>query len=247
MSISRHVARFGLLILLAAPAMPQDRTMFPAVRAMHQMIGAGNPFEVEAGYRILEQGGNAVDAGVAAVLAATVTEQDHIGLGGEMPALIKMAGKPVIAISGIGVAGAKATPDFFAHRQREPWEDATFPPIPGVGIRAAITPGMVDGLLLALEKYGTMPFAKVVEPALEDTTGFPIPEIFSQILTANQRILSFFPHFGEILFSKWDRAQAGPGGSFPGSGAHLARNGRRGEKRPRRSRGQDSSGPRLLL
>jgi gamma-glutamyltranspeptidase/glutathione hydrolase len=216
MTISRNVAPFGLLILLAAPAAPQDRTMFPAVRAMHHMIGAGNPLEVEAGYRILEQGGNAVDAGVAAVLAATVTEQDHIGLGGEMPLLIKPSGKPVIAISGVGVAGAKATPEFFTHRQPEPWEDKTFPPIPGAGIRAAITPGLVDGLLLALEKYGTMPFAKVVEPAMEDAdNGFPIPEIFSQILTANQRILGFFPTSQKFYFPNGTVPKPGQVVRFP--------------------------------
>ena len=58
-----------------------------------------------------------MDAGVATVLAAAVTEQDHFGLGGEMPILIKMAGKPVIAISGIGVAPGKATIDFYAAPQ----------------------------------------------------------------------------------------------------------------------------------
>jgi len=190
--------------------MPQDRTMFPAVRGTREMIGAGNSMEVEAGYRILEQGGNAVDAGVAAVLAATVTEQDHIGLGGEVPLLIKLPGKPVIVISGVGVAGAKATPDFFAHRKAEPWEDPiTYPPIPGAGIRAAITPGLVDGLLLALEKYGTMPFAKVAEPAIERADGFPIPEIFSQTLLANQRVLSFLPTSQKFYF---------PGGNLPKPG-----------------------------
>src|SRR5580700_5587523 len=109
--------RLILLLTLPAfsqhPAMSQDRTMFPAVRGMHQMIGAGNNMEVEAGYRMLEQGGNAVDAAAAAILVATVTEQDHIGLGGEAPIIIKMAGKPVVVISGVGVAGSKATVDFY--------------------------------------------------------------------------------------------------------------------------------------
>jgi gamma-glutamyltranspeptidase/glutathione hydrolase len=195
--------------------MPQDRTMFPAVRSMHHMIGAGNQFEVEAGYRILEQGGNAVDAGVAAVLAATVTEQDHIGLGGEMPLLIKLPGQSVIVISGVGVAGAKAVPDFFAHRQPEPWEDKIFPPIPGAGIRAAITPGLLDGLLLALEKYGTMPFAKVVQPAIEDADGFPITEIFSQTLAANRQILSFLPTSQKFYFPNGGVPKPGEVVHFP--------------------------------
>jgi gamma-glutamyltranspeptidase/glutathione hydrolase len=168
--------------------------MFPPVRGMHHMIGAGNSMEVEAGFRMLEAGGNAIDAGVAAVFAATVTEQDHIGLGGEMPLLIKVNGKPVVVISGVGIAGSKATVDFYQHRGPEPWEDGlNLAPIPSAGIRAAITPGLVDGLLLALEKYGTMSFAKVVQPAIDDADGFPIPEIFTQILTSSRQILNFFP------------------------------------------------------
>jgi gamma-glutamyltranspeptidase / glutathione hydrolase len=192
---------FLCLLLAASPAWPQDKTMFPAVRGMHQMLGAGNPLEGEAGYRLLEQGGNAVDAAVAAILAATVTEQDHIGLGGEAPILIKMAGKPVVAISGVGVAPAKATVDYYAHRPREPWEEGNnLAPIPSMGVRAAITPGLVDGLLLALEKYGTKSFAQVAQPAIEDADGFPIPEIFSQYLVMGQKALALWPTSQKFYF-----------------------------------------------
>src|SRR5438309_11509617 len=83
-------------------------TMFPPIRGTHEMVGAANNFEVEAGYRILTQGGNAVDAGVASVLAAAVTEQSRFGIGGVMPLLVKMNGKPVIDVSGVGVPPAKA-------------------------------------------------------------------------------------------------------------------------------------------
>src|SRR6202795_129989 len=110
-----------LLTLITLPLLAQH-TMFPPVRGTRQMVGAANNLEVEAGFRILEQGGNAVDAGVATTLAAAVTEQSRFGLGGEMPLLVKMAGKPVVAISGIGVAPAKATVEYYSHRQPEPWE-----------------------------------------------------------------------------------------------------------------------------
>src|SRR5580693_7454652 len=132
--------RASLLLLSALSAFAQNpRTMFPAVRGTRQMVGAANNLEVEAGYRILEQGGNAVDAGVASVLAAAVTEQDHFGLGGEAPLLIKMNGKPVVVISGIGVAPKKATVEYYQNRPVEPWEQPGLarPPIPGQGIRAA--------------------------------------------------------------------------------------------------------------
>src|SRR5580700_8677355 len=95
----------ALALLFLGSALAQGPpTMYPPVRGLHEMVGAANNFEVEAGYRILTQGGNAVDAGVATVLAASVTELSRFGLGGEMPLLIKMNGKPVMAISGIGVA-----------------------------------------------------------------------------------------------------------------------------------------------
>jgi len=176
------------------------------------MIGAGNSIEVEAGYRILEQGGNAIDAGVAATLAAAVTEQDHFGLGGEMPLLVKMNGKPVMVVSGIGVAPKKATVEYYQGRPVEPWEQPGLrrPPIPGQGIRAAITPGMVDGLLLALENFGTKSFAEVAAPAIEDADTFPATEIFSNTLGMFQRILALWPSSQQFYF---------PNGSLPKPGA----------------------------
>jgi gamma-glutamyltranspeptidase/glutathione hydrolase len=169
-------------------------TMFPPVRGTHYMVGAGNSLEVAAGAQILERGGNAVDAGVATVLAASITELDHFGLGGEMPLLIKMKGQPVVAISGVGVAPALATPEFFRTRKPEPWEDAAnMPPIPANGILAATVPGVFDGLMLALEKYGTMSFAQVVEPALGYTRGFPTPEILSNYIRTSQQYLQLWP------------------------------------------------------
>ena len=94
----------ALLILIVLCFAQGPPTMFPPVRGLHEMVGAANNFEVEAGYRMLSQGGNAVDAGVASILAATVTEQSRVGLGGEVPILVKMSGHPVMAISGVGIA-----------------------------------------------------------------------------------------------------------------------------------------------
>src|SRR6202011_2214633 len=119
------------LFLWASARAQSPPTMFPPVRGLHEMVGAANNLEVEAGYRLLTQGGNAVDAGVASVLAAAVTELSRFGLGGEMPLLVKMAGKPVMAISGVGVAPRKATVEYYANRGPEPWEDASrMPTVP---------------------------------------------------------------------------------------------------------------------
>src|SRR6476661_5092817 len=148
MKLSMRVLPVLTLVLLALTLWADPPTMFPPVRGTHHMVGAANNQEVAAGYRMLEMGGNAVDAGVATVLAATVTEQSRVGLGGEMPVLVKMAGQPPIAISGIGRAPQRATVDFYTHRQAELWEDAgRLAPVPSEGIRAAITPGLFDGAM----------------------------------------------------------------------------------------------------
>ncbi|HYL73110.1 MAG TPA: gamma-glutamyltransferase family protein [Bryobacteraceae bacterium] len=191
------IARVAVLVFSAITCLEAQNppTMFPAVRGLHEMVAAANNMEVEAGFRVLTQGGNAVDAGVATVLTASVTELSRFGLGGEMPLLVKMAGKPPVAISGVGVAPAKATVEFYQHRSPEPWEDsAHMSPVPMQGILSAITPGVFDGLILALDKYGTKSFAEVVTPAMEYAQqGFAMPEEFGGMLRGYQRILTLWP------------------------------------------------------
>jgi gamma-glutamyltranspeptidase/glutathione hydrolase len=158
------------------------------------MVGAANNFEVEAGFRILAAGGNAVDAGVASTLAAAVTEQARFGLGGEMPLLIKMNGKPVVVVNGVGTAPKLATPDWYRQRKPGAWENpAQMPPIPGEGIHAAILPGVFDGLMLALQQYGTKSFAEVAAPAIEYADQFPIGEEFSMFIKNGERLLASWP------------------------------------------------------
>src|SRR6185436_15558310 len=146
--------RSVVLLAVAASIAAQVRpTMFPPVRGTREMVGAANNFEVEAGFRLLTQGGNAVDAGVAAILAASVTEQSRFGIGGEAPLMIKLAGKPVVVISGAGWAPGRATVEFYRNRKPEPWESPDrMAPIPGQGILATTIPGVFDGLILALSQ-----------------------------------------------------------------------------------------------
>jgi len=190
-----------LLVLGAASLSAQSHlTMFPPVRGLHEMVGSCNNFEVDAGMRILDAGGNAVDAGVATTLAAGVTELDHFGLGGEIPILIKLNGQPVVAISGIGTAPAAATVAFYKSRHRELWEEpGHMPPMPAQGILSSPVPGVMDGLILALERYGTMSFAQVAAPAIEDTEGFPITEVMSDWIRGSQPLLHLWPTSREFF------------------------------------------------
>src|SRR5947208_5437041 len=93
---------------------PRAETMRPEIVGAHGIVAGGRHYSVAAGVRILEQGGNAVDAGVATVLAASVVEISHFGFGGEAPTMIyDAAGREVIVVNGQGPAPKAATPDLF--------------------------------------------------------------------------------------------------------------------------------------
>src|SRR5437868_5058730 len=92
-------------------------TMRPEILGTHGIVAAGRHYSVSAGVRIMQQGGNAVDAGVATVLAASVCEISHFGFGGESPAIIYDARtKEIIVINGQGPAPKAAAPALFAAR-----------------------------------------------------------------------------------------------------------------------------------
>jgi len=74
------------LLLTAIPSSNAD-TFRPVVRGRRGVVAGGHPLSVEAGMRILQHGGNAVDAGVATILAASVIEFSHFSFGGEVPIL----------------------------------------------------------------------------------------------------------------------------------------------------------------
>src|SRR5712664_3151736 len=94
-------------------------TFRPVVRGRRGVVAGGHPLSVEAGMRILQHGGNAVDAGVATILAASVIEFSHFSIGGEVPLLLKLQGKDGTVVEGMGTAPAKATLEFFVDRAKQ--------------------------------------------------------------------------------------------------------------------------------
>ena len=134
---------------------------------------------------MLQRGGNAVDAGVATILAASVIEFSHFSFGGEVPILIKLKNQQVSVVEGMGQAPMKATREFFVNRagsntagpQRSPSDLATMPGkkpgvIPSTGPLSATVPAVLDACVTALDKFGTMSLADVMQPAIEHADGF---------------------------------------------------------------------------
>src|SRR5436190_22392047 len=82
----------------------EAETFRPVVRGKRGAVAAGHPLSAEAGMRLLQQGGNAVDAGCAALLAASVIEFSHFSFGGEVPIIIKPNNAKPSVINGQGIA-----------------------------------------------------------------------------------------------------------------------------------------------
>jgi len=197
-------------------------TFRPVVRGRRGVVAGGQPLSVEAGMRILQHGGNAVDAGVATILAASVIEFSHFSFGGEVPILVKLRGRDVAVIEGMGTAPAKATREFFVNRakergagtsatapdssatQRADTESTTYPEakpglIPSTGPLAATVPAVLDACVTALDKFGTKSLAEVMQPAIELADGFPIDELRVNYITTRAPIFSQWPEAKRIF------------------------------------------------
>ncbi|MGH9666279.1 MAG: gamma-glutamyltransferase family protein, partial [Bryobacteraceae bacterium] len=176
-----------------------EHPMRQPVRGVHGAVAAGSEYATEAGMRIYYSGGNAVDAGVGAMFAASVTEFSHFGMGGEAPILIRTKGGKVYAIAGVGTMPKLATAEMFRTRRLQPFEVLQLDPgglkgiIPVAGIMSALVPGMVDAGLVALRDFGTMSFAQIVQPAIELTDGFAIDDMRAGSIARSRRFLEIWP------------------------------------------------------
>ncbi len=206
-------------ILAGLPLTTADADTFrPVVRGKRGAVAGGSPLSVEAGLRILQRGGNAVDAGVATILAASVIEFSHFSFGGEVPILIKLKGQKVAVIEGMGQAPMKATREFFVNRSQSEGSRRGGM-IPSTGPLSATVPAILDACVTALDQFGTKTLAEVMEPAIQLADGFPIDELRVQYIKTRAPIFSQWPDAKRVFL---------PGGEIPKAGdifvqADLAR------------------------
>src|SRR5689334_11494011 len=183
-------------------------TFRPVVRGKRGAVAGGQPLSVEAGLRMLEHGGNAVDAGVATILAASVIEFSHFSFGGEVPILIKPKGQKVVVIEGMGQAPMKATREFFVNRS-----DSAGPKkaglIPSTGPLAATVPGVLDACITALDHFGTKTLAEVIEPAIQLADGFPLDELRVQYIRTRSSIFSQWPDAKRVFLPNGEMPKPG--------------------------------------
>jgi gamma-glutamyltranspeptidase/glutathione hydrolase len=151
-------------------------TTRPELRGTFGMVASTHWLASAAGMAVLEQGGNAFDAAVAAGFTLQVVEPHLNGPGGDLPALVWRAGDEPVVLCAQGTAPRAAT---IAQYRGELGLEL----VPGTGPLAAVVPGSFGGWVAMLRDYGTLPLADVLRFAVgyaED--GYPVlPPIASAI------------------------------------------------------------------
>jgi len=153
---------------------PATRSGRSTVYAPNGAAATSQPLATGAALRILEEGGNAIDAAVAAAAVLNVTEPHMTGVGGDMFAILWSAREGrLVGLDATGRSGSKIDVDaLFA-------EDPDR--VPSSGARAVTVPGALSGWSALVETYGTLSLADVLAPAIRIAEeGFPVTPIIAQ-------------------------------------------------------------------
>ena len=129
------------------------------VIARHGIVATSDTLAAQAGLEILQAGGNAVDAAVAAGAVLDVTSQNDTGIAGDLFALVYVAQEnKLYALNSAGWAPAGWTPEFFKN-------DLGLDSVPSSGVNAATVPGAISGYDALLSRFGTLGFQETFERA----------------------------------------------------------------------------------
>jgi len=182
-------------------------TTRPELRGTFGMVASTHWLASAVGMRMLELGGNAFDAAVAAGLTLQVVEPHLNGPGGDLPVLFWSAReRSARVLCAQGVAPAAATIERFAELGCDQ--------VPGTGLLATCVPGAFDGWLTLLRDYGTMTLAQVLAPALHYAEhGYPVlPGIAGAIESVRELFERHWPTSAAVYL---------PGGSVPAVGSRF--------------------------
>jgi len=158
-----------------------------AVFGRNGMIATSQPLASAAGLKVLQDGGNAIDAAVTAAAVLAVVEPSMTGIGGDLFAIVYDAKtKTLHALNASGRSAYAATPEEYAKRGQTR--------MPGTGVLSVTVPGVVEGWSELLSKYGTLPLAKAVAPAIGYArNGYAVSEIISGQWKASEKKLAADP------------------------------------------------------
>ena len=172
------------------------------IMGTRHVISAGHYLAAHAGFMILEAGGNAIDAGVAAGIAIDVLQVDRVNFGGVAPQMIYTAkNRKVHCIDGVGTWPGAITPDHFIKNH-----GGRIPP----GVERCVVPAAPDAWITALENFGTMSFGNVAASAIRFARdGFPMYPSLSKFISANRTRYETWPSTAKVFLPKGRVPQAG--------------------------------------
>ena len=176
-------------------------TTRPVIMGTRGVVTSGHYLATAAGFRIMEQGGNAVDAAAAMCFCLNLLEPQSCGIGGEVPLLLYSAKEQkTFAISGMGWSPQAFTLDWC--------QEDGIDLIPGDGYLPACVPAVVGTWATAVSRFGTMSFAQILQPAIElAENGYPMYRRLQERLGANlAKYQELYPTTGEVYC---------PGGKVP--------------------------------
>ncbi len=191
---------------------------YPTVRSplmARNVVATSHPLSSQAGLRMLLKGGNAVDAAIAAAAALTIVEPISNGLGSDNFAIL-WDGKELHGLNSSGVAPATWTPEYFRKKYGSD--------IPMRGWDSVTTPGAVAGWVALSNKFGKLPFADLMEPAIElAERGHGVGVIVADKWARQVPLLKDQPGYAQAFMPRGRSPEAGERFVFKQAGATLRR------------------------
>ena len=164
------------------------------------VVSTSHPLAAQAGLRMMLKGGNAVDAAIAAAATLTITEPVSNGLGSDAFCIL-WDGQQLHGLNASGKAPQSWTPDYF---KRKYGADVAAPP--KRGFDSVTVPGAVSSWVALSERFGKLPFADLMEPAIDIAErGYLLPVVVQQKWAAATPELQSMPGFADS-FLPWGRA-----------------------------------------
>jgi gamma-glutamyltranspeptidase/glutathione hydrolase len=165
-------------------------------RAMNGMAATSHALATVTALNVLQDGGNAMDAAVAACAVQCVVEPQSTGIGGDCFCLIAPGGEEkIVAFNGSGRAPAGADPDWYVEQGITKIEQPT--------PHAVTVPGAVDAWQTLLAKYGTKDLGELLQPAIRFAReGYPVTSRVASDWAANIPILSHDPTTREVFLTE---------------------------------------------
>jgi len=166
----------------------------PVAVSPHNMVATVHPLATDAAVRVLQDGGNAVDAAVAAALTLGVVDGHNSGIGGGCFILVRAADGRIVAIDGRETAPARAHRDMFLRDGKADAEASQTGPL------AVAVPGALAAYQMAVETLGKKPLAALLEPgAAIAERGFAIDAVYARNIRQSQKAIAPFPATRALL------------------------------------------------